>query len=88
MNDSVGPNMEAIQEKVVELVGEICGNRAKLDDSLALLGIDSVSMAELTIEMEKKFGIRINDDIMDVETISGLEEARYHDDVYVGNLHL
>ncbi len=74
MGDSVGPGMEVIQEQVLTLVGDICGKKAKLDDSLALLGIDSVSMAELTIEVEKRFGIRVADDIMDVETLHELAD--------------
>ncbi len=78
MSDSVEPSMEAIQDQVVELIGDVCGKRAKLDDSLALLGIDSVSMAELTIEIEKRFGIRVKDDILDVETLSDLADYIQH----------
>ena len=40
--------------------------------SLAMIGIDSVAMAELTFELEKRFSIKIDDDILDVDTVDDL----------------
>ncbi len=67
-------DMEGIHEKILELIREVYGKKAQLSDSLLLLGIDSVGMAELTLEVEKRFGIRVNDDIFDVETLAQLAE--------------
>jgi acyl carrier protein len=39
-----------------------------------MLGVDSVAMAELTFELEKRFSIQIGEDILDVDTISDLTE--------------
>ncbi|MCU0721103.1 MAG: acyl carrier protein [Pirellula sp.] len=46
--------------------------RPSPDDSLALIGVDSVAMAELTFELEKRFSIQIDDDVLDVDTIREL----------------
>ena len=43
-----------------------------MDDSLAMIGIDSVAMAELTFELEKRCGTKIDDAILDVETVGQL----------------
>jgi acyl carrier protein len=37
-----------------------------------MIGIDSVAMAELTFELEKRFSIKIDDDILDVDTVDEL----------------
>jgi acyl carrier protein len=43
-----------------------------LDDSLAMIGIDSVAMAEMTFELEKRFAMKIDDEILDVESVRQL----------------
>ena len=42
-----------------------------MDDSLAMLGVDSVSMAELTFDIEKMYGITV-DEMMSVDTVEDL----------------
>ena len=37
-----------------------------------MIGIDSVAMAELTFELEKRFAIKIDDDILDVDSVDEL----------------
>ncbi len=41
-------------------------------DSLALIGVDSVGMAELTFDIEKQFSIQVDDTVLDVETVAEL----------------
>jgi acyl carrier protein len=54
------------------LIQRKTGVRPNLEDSFDTLQIDSLGMAELTVEIEKAFGIRIGEDIMDVSDIAGL----------------
>jgi len=69
---------EETQAQIVEYLSKVCGSTPKLTDSLAVIGIDSVAMAELTFEFEKRFGIQIDDGVLDVETVEEL--ARYVQD--------
>ncbi|MFM8173652.1 MAG: acyl carrier protein [Pirellulaceae bacterium] len=64
--------MEAIETQILDRIRNQCGGQPKLDDSLAMLGIDSVGMAELTFDLEKQFAIKLGDDVLDVETIRDL----------------
>jgi acyl carrier protein len=69
---------EETQRQIVDYLTKICAAPPQLDDSLAVIGIDSVAMAEMTFEFEKRFGIRVDDEILDVETVDQL--VRYvHD---------
>jgi acyl carrier protein len=63
---------EETQRKVVEYLSKVCAAPPELTDSLAIIGIDSVAMAEMTFEFEKRFGIRIDDEILDVDTVDQL----------------
>lgn len=65
---------EQTQNQIIEYLKKICGGSPQPSDSLAMIGVDSVAMAELTFELEKKFSITIDDDILDVETISELTQ--------------
>ncbi|MFO0941207.1 MAG: acyl carrier protein [Pirellulales bacterium] len=64
--------MASIEEILVNSLGEKFGTRPELDDSLLLLGIDSVGMAELTYDIEKQFNISIDDTLLDVDTVQDL----------------
>lgn len=65
-------NIEETQTQVIDYLAKIVGSRPHLDDSLALIGIDSVAMAEMTFELEKRFSIKIDDEILDVESVRQL----------------
>ena len=47
-------NFEETQAQVIEYLSKLVGSRPHLDDSLAMIGIDSVAMAEMTFELEKR----------------------------------
>ena len=72
--DSQSPqaNIESVEAKIIENLRRIVGGSPQPDDSLALIGVDSVAMAELTFELEKGFGIKIDDEVLDVDTIREL----------------
>jgi len=64
--------MDVIEQEIVDYLRNTCGGNPRTSDSLALIGIDSVGMAELTFELEKRFAIRVDDDVLDVETVADL----------------
>jgi acyl carrier protein len=68
------PKHEAAENQIIEYLTSVVGKVPRPSDSLALLGVDSVAMAELTFELEKRFGIQIDDDILDVDTIRELTQ--------------
>jgi acyl carrier protein len=68
--DSV--DFQSVQTQIVEYLRKVCGGSPQGNDSLAMIGIDSVAMAELTFELEKRFGIKIDDDILDVDSVDEL----------------
>lgn len=65
-------NIEETQNQVIDYLAKIVGSRPHPDDSLAMIGIDSVAMAEMTFELEKRFSIKIDDEILDVESVRQL----------------
>ncbi len=64
--------MDVLTDKVLGLLESKFGQRPSLDDPLAFIGVDSISMAELTVEIEKIFGIRVEDDVVQIETVGEL----------------
>lgn len=64
--------METIEEILVNALGEKFGTRPELTDTLLLLGIDSVGMAELTFDIEQRFKVSVDDSLLDVETVQDL----------------
>lgn len=63
---------QSIRLQIFEYLKKVCGGSPRGNDSLAMIGIDSVAMAELTFELEKRFAIKIDDDILDVDTVDEL----------------
>jgi acyl carrier protein len=66
--------VDTIESELVRQLSEKFGGHPKLDDSLLLIGVDSVGMAELTIEIEKQFNVRVDDSILDVQTVQELAD--------------
>jgi acyl carrier protein len=65
-------DFQSVQTQIVEYLRKVCGGSPQGNDSLAMIGIDSVAMAELTFELEKRFSIKIDDDILDVDSVDEL----------------
>ncbi len=63
--------VDALEDSLINYLQHKFGIRPSLDDSLAMLGVDSVSMAELTFDLEKMYGITV-DDMMSVDTVENL----------------
>ena len=64
--------MDAVERVLLEKLTALFGGQPKLNDSLTLLGVDSVGMAELTFDIEKQFGIHVDDSVLDVDTVEEL----------------
>ena len=52
--------MDVIEQEIVDYLRRAVGGNPRTSDSLAIIGIDSVGMAELTFELEKRFSIRVD----------------------------
>jgi acyl carrier protein len=63
---------ESTEQAVIDLLREKFGGEPSRDDSLALLELDSLGMAELSVELEKCFAIRVSEGIMDATTVGEL----------------
>lgn len=66
-----GP-MSQVQDYLVTLIHEKTGVRPRLSDTLDVMKIDSLAMAELTVEIEKEFGIRIDEEVLEVQNFQEL----------------
>ncbi len=66
--------MESIEEKLKSQLADKFGTNPELSDGLAFIGVDSVGMAELTVDIEQHYGIHIDDDIVNVETVQDLAD--------------
>jgi len=66
--------MSDVQETLAELICLKTGRRPNGDDSLETLEIDSLAMAELTLELEQAFDVRVGEDVLDVHTVHDLTE--------------
>jgi len=65
-------SIEVTKAQVLQYLEKVCGSKPDLNESLAVIGIDSVAMAEMTFDFEKRFACRISDDILDVQTVEQL----------------
>lgn len=64
--------MPTLEDEIADRLAKKFGIRPELSDSLVMIGVDSVGMAELTFELEKAFGIKVDDALLDVETVQDL----------------
>ncbi len=64
--------MDPLEQSLLNQLKDKFGGNPQLTDSLMMMGVDSVGMAELTFQIEKDFGIRVDDQILDVDTVEEL----------------
>jgi acyl carrier protein len=69
---------ELIEKEVIEIIEEFCcfGDEILLETELDYdLGLDSLDMVEITMELEERFNISIEDEeIANVKTVSDIVE--------------
>lgn len=73
----VACSREDITAAIRQGLREKFGGDPQSDDSLAAAGIDSLGMAEFSLEIEKRFGVRVDEDILNVETVADLTDYIY-----------
>lgn len=66
--------MDTIESVLLGQLAEKFGGQPQLSDSLILVGVDSVGMAELTFDIEKRFNILVDDGVLDVDTVQDLAD--------------
>ena len=64
--------VDPLEQSLLNQLKEKFGGNPQLSDSLMMMGVDSVGMAELTFQIEKDFGIRVDDQILEVDTVEEL----------------
>jgi len=64
--------MRQVHDDLCQLIEAKTGVRPQPEDTLDVLKIDSLAMAELTVEIEKAFGIRVDEDVLEVDDFQGL----------------
>jgi acyl carrier protein len=72
-----GDNAKAAQDleaKILKRLAEKFGGSPQLSDDLVLIGVDSIGMAELALELEKEFQISVDEAIVDNETVQDLAD--------------
>ncbi len=68
------PGTDSIETEIIaalrrELRRDVC-----ITDSLGSLALDSLRMAQLATELEARFRIRVDEELLDVETVEELAE--------------
>ena len=64
----------SIEAEIVEALSQELGKDVDLAVSLGSLGIDSLRMAQLATELERRFDFRVDEELLDVETVKELAE--------------
>ncbi|MDG2384452.1 MAG: phosphopantetheine-binding protein [Pirellulaceae bacterium] len=64
--------MKSHQARVLQIIANKTGSRPSLSDPIDQLGIDSLAMAEMIYDLESTFGIRTDDQLLELCTIQDL----------------
>jgi acyl carrier protein len=67
-----GDHIESVQAEVLRALTAKFGGSPQPDDDLSSFGVDSLGMAELIGELEQRFQIKADEEILDVETVAEL----------------
>jgi acyl carrier protein len=64
--------MNPLEIELIQALSEEIGTDVRATDSLGSLGIDSLRMVQLATELERRFGFRVDEELLDVETVREL----------------
>ena len=70
----VGPHADPVETEIVKALREELGRDVETTDSLDSLGVDSLRMVQLATELERRFKFRVDEELLDVETVEELAE--------------
>lgn len=71
-SDSESAHTSEVESQLLGLVERELGRSAQPGDRLSQLGVDSVTLAGFLGELEKRFGIEADAEILDVDTLDEL----------------
>ena len=66
--------MNPIDIEILQALREELGRDVSMTDSLGSLGVDSLRMAQFATELERRFGFRVDEELLDVGTVGELSE--------------
>lgn len=66
--------MNSSKDEIVRALSVELGKEVRATDSLDSLGIDSLRMAQLAGDLERRFGFSVDEELLDVETVNDLVE--------------
>jgi acyl carrier protein len=64
--------MDEVESLILAAIEAKVARRPQLSDDLLRVGIDSLAMAEIALEIEERLGVRLNEGVLDQETIGDL----------------
>ncbi len=64
--------MNSIETEIMQALNAELGRDVHATDSLNSLGIDSLRMVQLAAELERRFEFRVDEELLDVETVEEL----------------
>ncbi len=68
MGDVATPNHD-VEGQVLDLLSSKLGMRPTREDDLGILNLDSLALAEFSVELEKVFSIKLDEGILEVRTV-------------------
>ena len=66
--------MRTIEVEIVQALHDETGKEVSATDSLDSLGIDSLRMAQLATQLERRFDFRVDEELLDVGTVKELAD--------------
>ena len=66
--------VDSLQQNIFRAIARRIEVPIRIEDSFALLGLDSVGMAELSFELEREFEVRLDEEIAACQTVGDLVE--------------
>jgi len=70
----MGQPMNPVETEIIKALRQELGRDVGATDSLGSLGVDSLRMAQLATELERRFAFRVDEELLDVETVEELTE--------------
>ena len=64
--------MDEVESLILAAIEAKVARRPQLSDDLLRVGIDSLAMAEIALEIEQRLGVRLDEGVLDQETIGDL----------------
>ncbi len=64
--------MDEVETVILAAIEAKIARRPKLSDDLIRIGLDSLAIAEIALEIEQHLGVRLSEGVLDQETVGDL----------------